>query len=279
MLPAYVEYYKPTSLSEAVELFRDLKKANKQPMYFSGGTEILTLGRLNMDTPRSIIDIKGIPDCNMMERTTQFLMIGASVPLTMIESNNDFPLLTNVSYEIADRTARNKITIGGNICGKIFYREAVLPFLISDSHLLIASLQGIQQIPINAIFNKELLLEEGQLLVSIRTESHFLSLPFISRKIRKQWETGYPLITGAAIKMDGVLRIAFSGICPFPFRSFAMEKEINNTTLSFESRIENAIQQLPHPILDDIEGSKEYRLFVLRNILMDFLLEMGGYNG
>ncbi|MCR2822646.1 FAD binding domain-containing protein [Lederbergia panacisoli] len=279
MLPAYLEYYKPTSLYEAVALFQELKRANKQPMYFSGGTEVLTLGRLNMDTPGSIIDIKGIPECITLERTTQFLTIGASVPLTVIEADDSFPLLANVSSEIADRTARNKITIGGNICGKIFYREAVLPFLIADSHLLIASLQGVHQIPINVIFNKELVLEEGQLLVNIRTESHFLNNPFISQKIRKQWETGYPLITGAAMKVDGALRIAFSGICPFPFRSPAMEKEINNTTLSIESRIENAINHLPEPILDDIEGSREYRLFVLRNLLTDFLLEMEGYNG
>ncbi|MBS4196585.1 FAD binding domain-containing protein [Lederbergia citri] len=276
MLPAYVKYYKPTGISEAVQLFSELKIADKQPMYYSGGTEILTLGRLNIDTPRSIIDIKGIPECALLEKTTEFFIIGASIPLTAIEEDDSFPLLTNVSSEIADRTARNKITIGGNICGKIFYQEAVLPFLLAESYILIASLQGIKQVPISAIFNNGLRLEEGQLLVNIRTESRFLNLPFISKKIRKQWETGYPLITAAAMKVNGLLRMAFSGICPFPFRSFEMEKEINNAALPFESRIENALQILPEPILDDIEGSREYRLFVLRNLLMDFLLELEG---
>ncbi|MBS4201431.1 FAD binding domain-containing protein [Bacillus sp. FJAT-49732] len=274
MLPAYVEYYKPTNLFEALEMFMGLKIADKQPMYFSGGTEILTLGRLNIDTPRSIIDIKGIPECTVFEKTSEFLTIGATVPLTAIEDDDSFPLLTNVSNEIADRTARNKITIGGNICGKIFYREGVLPFLLADSYLVIASFQGIKQMPISTNFNKELMLDEGELLVNIRTDSYFLHLPFISKKIRKQWETGYPLITGAAMKVDGHIRMAFSGVCPFPFRSFEMEQEINHSTLSIESRIENALHQLPEPILDDIEGSREYRLFVLRNLLMDFLLEL-----
>lgn len=269
MLPAYVEYYRPTEVQEAVQLFHELQQANKQPMYWSGGTEILTLGRLNIDTPHSIIDINGIAECKVLEETSRFLTIGASVPLTVLEERNSFPLLTEVSSEVADRTARNKITIGGNICGKIFYREAILPFLLADSHVLVADVQGVKEIPV-----KELMLEHGQLLVNIRTNIGLVQLPFAARKIRKQWETGYPLITGAAIKVDGQIRLAFSGLCPFPFRSSAMENEINRTDLSFESRVERTLDHVPEPILDDIEGSRAYRLFVLQNLLMDFLAEL-----
>ncbi|MBM7716129.1 CO/xanthine dehydrogenase FAD-binding subunit [Bacillus thermophilus] len=271
MLPAYVEYYKPTTLQEAVNLFQTLKQDDKQPMYWSGGTEILTLGRLNIDTPGSIIDIKGIPECMVLQTSSPFLTIGASVPLTALENRNIFPLLADVSSEVADRTSRNKITIGGNICGKIFYREAILPFLLANSHVLVADMQGVKEVPIT-----ELILEEGRLLVQILTDTDFLQLPYISRKIRKQWDTGYPLITGAAVKADGQLRLAFSGLCPFPFRSSAMETAINRTGLSFASRVEHTLQQVPDPILDDIEGSREYRLFVLRNMLMDFIMEMEG---
>ncbi|MFS0645662.1 FAD binding domain-containing protein [Siminovitchia sp. 179-K 8D1 HS] len=276
MLPPYVEYYRPTKILEAVELFQELEQAGKQPMYYSGGTEILTLGRLNIDTPRSIIDIKDIPECAIFKKTAQYLTIGSCVPLTKIEEVDSFPLLTDVSAEIADRTARNKITIGGNICGKIFYREAVLPFLLADSHILVADAQGEKELPIHDVFNKELKLKNGELLVHIQTDTNILQLPFLARKIRKQWETGYPLITGAAIKAHGQIRLAFSGLCPFPFRSMEMEREINRTDLSFEDRVERTLEHVPEPILDDIEGSSAYRLFVLQNLLMDFLMEMEG---
>lgn len=271
MLPAYVEYYRPGQLREAIELFQRLKQENKAPIYWSGGTEILTLGRLNIDTPRSVIDIKGIPETMVLEETAAFFTIGSAVPLTTLEEENRFPLLTAISNGIADRTARNKITIGGNICGKIFYREAVLPFLLADSRVLIADPQGSKEIPIN-----ELILKEGQLLVSIQTDATFLQLPFAAQKVRMQWETGYPLITGAAVNASGKIRTAFSGLCPFPFRSSAMEEELNRPEVSIENRVEQALKQVPEPILEDIEGSKEYRLFVLRNLLMDFLLELEG---
>lgn len=271
MLPAYVEYYRPKKLEEAVRLFHALKQANKEPMYWSGGTEILTLGRLNIDTPRSLIDIKGISELMVLEKTSHSLTIGASVPLTVLEDNNSFPLLTEVSSGIADRTARNKITIGGNICGKIFYREAILPLLLAESHVFIANLHGVKETRIN-----DLVLDDGQLLVSIRTNTNFLELPFTSQKIRKQWDTGYPLITGAAVKVAGQIRVAFSGLCPFPIRSSEMEKELNRADVSLENRIDLAIKHVPQPVLNDIEGSSEYRLFVLRNMLTDFLRELEG---
>jgi CO/xanthine dehydrogenase FAD-binding subunit len=276
MLPSNVEYYRPAGVREAVELFQELKQAGKRPMYYSGGTEIITFGRINIDDPRSIIDIKGIPESTLLEKTPGSLTIGANVPLTAIEEDHSFPLLTSVSSEIADRTARNKITVGGNICGKIFYREAILPFLLADSTLLIADLQGEHQVSVHEAFNEEGLLEEGRLLVQLQVEAAYLNMPFIAKKIRKQWETGYPLITGAAIKAEGRIRLAFSGLCPFPFRSLAMEEAINFTDGSNEDKIRRTLQHVPEPVLNDIEGSKEYRLFVLKNLLMDFLSELEG---
>lgn len=276
MLPGNIEYFRPNSIMEAVELFKELQQEKKQPMYYSGGTEILTLGRLDLIVTDAIIDLKGIAECFILQKNEQFLLSGAAIPLTVLEEQNPFPLLTEVSKEIADRTARNKITLGGNICGKIFYREAILPFLLADSHLIIAGDRGLEEVPIHTVFNQTLRLTKGQFLVQIATDVTVLNAPFMTKKKRQQWETGYPLITGAAIKKDGQLRIAFSGVCPFPFRSLEMEQEMNNSALPFEDRISRALRFIPGPVLNDIEGSKEYRLFVMQNLLMDFLKELEG---
>lgn len=270
------EYYKPNSLYEAIELFYQLKKANKQPMYYSGGTEIITFRRINLIHTGAVIDIKGIPECNMYERQENFLITGAALPLTLLEKVNYFPILTQTAKGVADHTARNKITLGGNICGQIFYREAVLPFLLADSFVILAGLDGIKSIPIQTVFNQKLILSEGQILVQLVTDERFLEMPYVVVKKRQQWETGYPLITFAALKIDNQIRIAFSGLCPFPFRSLEMEKALNDQQLSVDERINQAINHLPNPILDDIEGSKEYRIFVLKNTLLEIILELEG---
>jgi CO/xanthine dehydrogenase FAD-binding subunit len=114
-------------------------------------------------------------------------------------------------------------------------------------------------------------LKKGEFLVQIATDKKFLNAPFVSIKRRQQWDTGYPLITVAALKMDGELRVAISGLCPFPFRSRRVEASLNQREWPIEERITRALEELPQPILHDVEGSSEYRLFVLRNVLHDVL--------
>ncbi|MED4989612.1 FAD binding domain-containing protein [Parageobacillus toebii] len=68
-----------------------------------------------------MIDIKHIPECRTLEVGQHELVLGAALSLTTIEETNPFPLLTKTASEVADRTARNQITLGGNICGQIFF--------------------------------------------------------------------------------------------------------------------------------------------------------------
>jgi CO/xanthine dehydrogenase FAD-binding subunit len=123
------DYYKPVSIDEALQLYRSLQGEGKQPVYYSGGTEIITLGRVNRIVTGAVIDLKGIPECLALQMENDQLVIGAAVTLTTVQESNLFPLLSKVISEIAEHTARNKITLGGYICGNIYYREAVLPLL------------------------------------------------------------------------------------------------------------------------------------------------------
>ncbi|MCM3651928.1 FAD binding domain-containing protein [Metabacillus litoralis] len=276
MIPYDFEYYKPSTIQEALNLFVELNKRGRKPVYFSGGTEIITLGRLNLVTGDAVIDLKEIPECNRYQVVEEHLLIGSTNPLSKIEDTNLFPLLSKTVSEIADRTSRNKITVGGNICGQIFYREAVLPFLLCNSVLVIAGIEGIKQVSIMEIFLEKLVLKNGEFLVQIVTEQKYLNSPFISIKRRRQWKTGYPLVTVAAIKVNNKIRIAISGLTTYPFRSTAFEETLNNLNLSFDVRITTAIEQLKIPILNDTEGSSDYRLFVLKNTIEDVLTQLGG---
>ncbi|WP_455662135.1 FAD binding domain-containing protein [Pradoshia sp.] len=269
------DYYEPVKIEESVQLYRNLKEAGKAPYYFSGGTEIITLGRLNLVKPDAIIDIKKIPECNQFGFDQDHLFIGAALRLNEFERNRSFPLLSSVAKEIADHTSNNTITVGGNICGQIYYREAVLPFLLADSICITAGNSGLKMRNINDMFDQHLLLEDGELLVSLATKKEYVKAKSISIKIRQQWNTGYPLVTVAALNIEGFIRVAFSGVCPFPFRSESMEQILNDRNVSLKERIAAALQKIPDPVLDDIEGSKTYRLFVLKDILTKIVKKLG----
>lgn len=271
MLPYEFDYYRPVGIQEAVELFQTLDQQGKSPKFFSGGTELITLGRINLVHTEAVIDINDIPEFHIMQINENQLILGSALSLTKVEEAHLFPLLTQTASEVADHTARGKITLGGNICAQIYYREVVLPFLLAESRAMIAGSGGIRVEPIHKLFEQTLQLETGEILVQLTTDRRAVVAPFFHRKRRQQWETGYPLVTIAALSMNGEIRVAFSGLCPFPFRSPDMEAVLNNRHLPKKERIQEALQRIPEPVLDDVEGSAGFRIFVLENLLDDVL--------
>lgn len=270
------EYYRPETVQEAVMLFQDLDMQNKNPMYYGGGTEIISMARMSNLSAGAVIDIKAIPECKRLELQDEQLVIGSGVTLTQIHEDNSFPLLAQAGARVADHTIQNKITLGGNLCGTIIYREAVLPLLLADSELTIAGPDGVRKSPINTVFNQRMQLNKGEFIIQIRTDKKHLSAPYVHVKRTKQDKIHYPLVTICAMQADEGVRAAFSGLCGFPFRSAELEKELNNGSMSMDKRVENAAGFAPAPILNDIEGSSEYRRFVLRVLLTSIVTELGG---
>lgn len=276
MIPFDFQYYKPDSKEEAVKLFEELSAQDKQPIYYSGGTEIITGARRNLVFTKAVIDIKGIPECNVFELREDELIIGGAVTLTQVSEVQGFSLLSKNSSFPANHTARNKITLCGNICGKIPYREAVLSHLVTDSKVVMAGKKGVRILPINQVFNEKLLLEKGEFLLQIKVEKGYAKLPYFAVKKIKQGVDGYPLVSMTALKKGNEIRVAVSGVCGFPFRSQIMEVSLNNKNLSPEQRVDEAINHLPAPIVSDVQGSAEYKKFVLKNTLLDALKTLEG---
>ena len=270
------EYFRPQTIEQATSFFAQKMEEGYHPSYYNGGTEIITLGRLDQLNVDVAIDIKSLPSCRVHLLDEDYLVLGSALSLTDLAEANYFPLLTDISKEVADKTARNKITLGGNICGNIFYREAVLPFLLTNSIFVLADKEEIRTNYLMDLFQETLPLKEGELFVQAFVEKKFLTEPYVAIKVRQQWKTGYPLITAAAMKTNHEIRVAFSGLCSFPFRSIQMENMLNDTSLSISERSRAATKYIPGDILNDVEGSSEYRLFIFTNLLEKILIQLEG---
>lgn len=278
MISIDFEYYRAHTIDEALGMYSKLNDEGKSPLFFNGGTEIITLMRVYAfyTDARAVIDIKSIPECRYTGFQGNQLVIGSSISLAQIEEMPEFPLLSKGCSRIADHTSREKITLGGNICGHIKYKEAVLPLLLTDCDLVIASESGVSKMPIQEIFNKEMMLDPGSFIVQVLVDKKYLNMPFVSKKMTRIGRIGYPLLTVSAIQVGERARFAISGLCEFPFRSSSVEDTLNNLEQSVEERITNAISQLPAPILDDVDGSFAFREFVLRGVLTESLTELRG---
>lgn len=273
MIAKDIEYHQANTMNEAIELFHQLEQNGKSPVYFNGGTEIITMLRIHeiYNKTKALINIKNIPECNKFDFQGDNLIIGASITLATIEENNDFPLLSKNCGRIADHTSREKITIAGNICGKIPYKEAILPLLLADATLKIANKSGLQEVPLQQVFNQEIDLESGSFIVQIAIKRNYVNAPFVAKKVTKIGRIGYPVLTVNGLQTEEKIRFAFSGLCAFPFRSQTIENILNDADINMDEKITAVLQALPAPILDDAHGSSAYRKFVLTYLLEESL--------
>lgn len=275
MIPFDFEYYKADTVEDAVQIFGELDKQGKEPKYYSGGTEIISMGRISKIYTGAVIDIKGIPECNEYKVENENLIIGSAVVLTQIAEKNLFPLLSRTVKRVADHTIQDKVTLGGNVCGTIIYHEAILPLLLADCNVVIAGGNGWKTVPLTEVFCDGLTLPRGELVVKFIINASYINLPHFHVKQVKKEKIDYPLITATALKKDNNIRIAFSGLCDFPFRSSNMEKDLNNKEMVVEDRIKAAISHIPGTVIEDILGCAEYRKFVLRDIIFDAVKTVG----
>lgn len=260
-------YYRPETLKEAIEIYKQIALTGKLPVYYGGGTEIISMARAGSINFDAVIDIKNIPECNMLCIENNRLIIGSAVTLTKIAESGCFPLLGKTVSRIADHTIQDKITIGGNIAGSIIYREAALPLMIANSKVKITRKNKLHEISFSEVFDGHLHLQEGEFIVQFSIDINYLNLPYCHVKKTKQDKIDYPLLTLAAIKTDNGINAAVSGLSDKPF--LLPVKILNEPDVPETIRADKTIAAIQNSIISDlIIAGKEYRMFVLKNVLM-----------
>lgn len=264
-------YCRPNSLKEVEQAMNRFQKEKKQFAFYSGGSEVITMCRAGSIHPDALIDIKKIPECNVLSKENGFLTIGAACTLNDIRESKQFPLLGLACGRIADHTNQCRITLGGNLCGTIIYRETSLPLLLADAEVTTSGANGIRRVPFSSIFNGRVQLKDGEWIVQLHIPEWALTTRYAHIKKTTQEKIDYPLVNVTAIWKEDELRIAFSGICSRPFRSGAIETVLNNRELSPEVRAQKAVKRLPEPAYQGVEGSGDYRKFVFQNTVCELL--------
>lgn len=274
MIPIDFVYCRPSTLQEAYSAFMQLQAEGKSPVYYSGGSEIITMSRAGSIKPGAVIDIKRIPECMGLSADKESLNIGAGCTLNQIKESKHFKLLSLACGRIADHTNQCKITLGGNLCGTIIYRETSLPLLLSDATITLFTGEKLRTVPFQSVFQGRMQLSQGEFIVQLDVPGWALGAPHFHVKRTRNEKIDYPLVSMSALLKDGFLRIAFSGVCSYPFRNTQMEAVLNNHSLSCDHRVDQAAALLPESAYSDVEGSGEYRMFVFKNMVKALLEEV-----
>jgi CO/xanthine dehydrogenase FAD-binding subunit len=295
MIAHDVSFIQAESVTEALAAWQEATDAGLRARYFSGGTELITRARDRAGEYDVLIDIKRIPECSILDPGSG--AIGSAVRLSALTDQNQMPLLAAVARGIADRTARNSITFGGNICSVLPYRETLLPVLLVDGDVFVAGPSSPEPAsrPVSDLFERRLRLEPGEFVVSVHAPS-LAGLTGYYRRRTRDARVDYPIVSVVTARVSGRVRLAIGGAYGYPVRSAEAEAAIAATLGAssgdrpdtetdtaadspeaaefFRRAALAAVDAIPDRTWDDMRAGAEYRRELLVQTITDGLVSI-----
>ena len=273
MIPFNFSYARPSSIKEAVLLWDEFDKKGKAPVYYAGGTEIITFGREMKTAPGLVIDIKAIKAC-LEFRQDAVIAYGAALPLNTVAERTASGLVRDAVSAIADHTIRNRLTLGGNIAGRLPFKEALLPFLVLGGIARISGPRGRRTMKLDAGFDKRLRLRKGELITGFTLDPGKINDPWFYARKQKDSPVDYPILTACFSGKPGRIRMAVSGAFSFPLRDKKTEMILNTAGLSPGERAKKAVDGLSLLFKSDFRASSRYRQHLMRQTIENALYRL-----
>jgi xanthine dehydrogenase YagS FAD-binding subunit len=111
------EYANPKTLKEA---FASLGSEWGEADVLAGGTDLLSLMKEYLHTPKRVVNIKGIKELGGISKTAAGLRIGSTVTFDELASSAvvraEYPALLQAALGVSSPQIRNMGTVGGDLC-------------------------------------------------------------------------------------------------------------------------------------------------------------------
>jgi len=277
MIPFQIEYIRPDTIEGAVSAYQELASAGKTVRYLLGGTELVTMARDGKLAFDALIDLKRIP--RVAESDPDSGRFGAGQRLSDLQhvapDRGVGSLVRRAAGGIADHTTRNSITLGGNVCGMLPYREAILPFLAVSGSVEISGPDGSREFDL-AGFDKRLRLEPGEFVVALAIDPIWYESKIAYRRRNRDARVDYPIVTMCLARQAERIRLAVTGAFGAPAQSAAANEILGDVRSSAEKRVDQAIAAFGRSFHDDMRASAEYREAHLRIALLEGLALLEG---
>jgi len=273
------EYFKPTSVGEAVKL---LTQYGEKDSFIAGGTDVLVIKDPQIE---ALIDITDL-GLNYIKSDSQGLRIGAATTFADIETSpvlikSPYHIVAKAAHEVGTPQIRNLGTIGGNICSAVPSADSAPALLVLDAILNIAGPTGERSMDITDFFQdvRKNALDRGELLTEIQlptfpahTETAFIKkgrvatadLAVVNVAVR---------ITMAADNTCQDVRIALGAVASTPLRAREAEAMLRGEKPQEEllEQVADCASEEIKPI-SDVRSSAEYRM-TLSRILVERALK------
>lgn len=269
MLLEQVEYVRPQSLDEALEILADDDGA--APL--AGGQSLVNVLKNRVASVDLLVDISRLSDLARIERTADGgLSIGACVTYDQLDRSPEVRdshwLLAEVAAHIEDQQIRNKGTIGGNCCLSDPTNN-LPPLLVAlDAAMELRSRSGRRSVAAADFFKGYFAtaLEPGELLVSVTVPPMPAGSGAGYTSLAVAADAKAMVRAAARVTLEGNgssiadARVVLARVAHVPVRDSGVEAALNGAEATEETvraACEGAAEGM-QPIAD-VHGSGDYR--------------------
>ncbi|MBW3539025.1 MAG: xanthine dehydrogenase family protein subunit M [Planctomycetes bacterium] len=278
------EYEAPVTLDAAVSLLAE-HDGRARPL--AGGTDLIDHVRTGRLKPDLVVDLKKIPELNVLEMGAGGLRLGAAVPCWRIYGHEgiirDYSALADSVRIIGGMQIQNRASVGGNLCNSGPAADSTPALIALEANCVIAGPNGRREVPAEAFCTGPNMnvLSRGELLVELRfpprppkSGSHYRR--FIPRNEMDIAVVG----VGAAVVLDESgerfvsARIGLGAVAATPLFARDASDLLAGQPVSEEAirRAAAAARAIVRPI-DDKRGTIEFRIHVT-GVLVERVLWM-----
>lgn len=265
-------YSKPENLKAALDTLADYKSRAK---VLAGGTDIINTLKDDGVSLEHLLDIKGMDELREIKFENDVLNLGPLVTFNEImESdvvNEKFPLLFEMSKQVASHGLRNRATIGGNICSAVPCCDSGAAFLLYEAEVTLRSATKVRTIPISEFFVdvRKTALDDDELLVNISLKYPGDNTSGAFVKLRRYKGEDLAQASVSILALSGTsFRIALGSVSPTPVRALKLEDLLRGQALDNKA-IEEAKKLVLSEMspITDLRASKEYREHMVQVML------------
>lgn len=276
------DFYEPSTIKEACNLLATTN--NSMPI--AGGTDLIVQMKRGKKHPSTVINLKHIQELEGISVCDEGVCIGALTKIADIAASPDiYNIWRSVSIgadNIGTPQVRNLATIGGNICNSSPCADTVPGLIVSSAVAIIAGIDGERKVQLEDFFDGpgRNCLGKGELLKAVWLPKIPINVKQAFCKIgpRKAADIAVVNLAISLSLENGVCidaRIAAGSVAPTPIRITEAEKALKGVDMSScdLEKIAGLVAAKATPI-DDVRGSAEYRLHILKAMSVRLLHEL-----
>lgn len=266
----YQEYYRPDNLKEALDI---LAFHGGKARVIAGGTDLVLDIKKGTKQVDFLVDIREIPELNIIEERGTDIYIGACVTHTQLANNpiikNKAKVLSEAAQTVGSLQVRNVGTVGGNVVNAQPAADTAVALVALDAKAEIITTDLSKNIvPVENLYKgpgKSALDSTSTILTGFHISMPNILLSAFDR-IAKRRSLSLPVLNLAvALRKDKnvclELRIAAGPIGVQPLRLRQVENHLIGKELSQEIIAEagEMISQIANPRESVLRGSRAYR--------------------